>query len=98
MTSRQFIVTLENMSPQPHIERMQVVAANSGTELQEKLIERFQLPADIRIIFYTSPEGTIRTALSLNDVMVGTAGIAGIAGTDGTIAIAAELWIRVGIP
>ncbi len=83
MTSRQFIVTLENMSPQPHIERMQVVEATYGTELQEVIIERFQLPAGIRILFYTSPEGTIRTTLHLNDVMVG---------------MATELWIRIGIP
>jgi hypothetical protein len=84
MPARQFIVTLENSAPQPHIERTQVVEVETAAELYDELLERFQLPTSgIRIIFYTSPEGVPRYPLSVNDLMAGTA---------------SALWIRVGIP
>jgi hypothetical protein len=84
MPGRQFIVTLENSTPQPHIERTQVVEVETACELFDEVVERFQLPTvGVRILFYTSPEGVPRHPLSVNDVMAGTG---------------AALWIRIGIP
>jgi hypothetical protein len=83
MPARQFIVTLEESTPQPHIERTQVVEIETAGELYDEISERFQMPPLVRIVFYTSPEGVIRRPLCVNDVMAGTA---------------SALWIRVGIP
>lgn len=84
MTTRQFIVTLENSAPHPHIEQTQVVEVGTAAELYSELVERFQLPTSgIRIIFHTSPAGVPRSPVGVNDVMVGVESI---------------LWIRIGIP
>lgn len=84
MPGRQFIVTLENSTPQPHIERTQVVEVETACELFDEVVERFQLPTSgVRIVFHTSPEGVPRTNLSVNDVFAG---------------VGTALWVRVGIP
>lgn len=83
MPARQFIVTLEESTPQPHIERTQTVEVQTSCELFDAVAERFQMPPGVRILFYTSPEGVVRRPLSVNDVMAGAADV---------------LWIRVGIP
>ncbi len=83
MPARQFIVTLEESTPQPHIERTQTLEVETAAELYDEILERFQMPPGVRILFYTSPEGVIRRPLSVNDVMAGAADV---------------LWIRVGIP
>lgn len=84
MPARQFIVTLENSAPQPHIERTQTVEVGTATELYDEVLERFQLPTSgVRILFYTSPEGVLRSPLSVNDVFAG---------------VQNAFWIRVGVP